>query len=118
MTEIFFHLSQSHAGRNNRQEFVQQFLKELPTCRMIRFLVIKKHYNLIEMKQINSAEWEINIPGEMMYTYRFSEVVNFLEKIYDQYLDGAQVLPLNKEFQFTITRQTANIDPETGEPQQ
>jgi hypothetical protein len=53
-----------------------------------------------------------------MYTYRFSEVVNFLEKIYDQYLDGAQVLPLNKEFQFTITRQTANIDPETGEPQQ
>ena len=62
--------------------------------RVARFIVRKNNYNLVEIESRTSGEWNFSVSSKHMYSYRMSDVIEFLEDIYDS---GAEIIALNGE---------------------
>jgi len=77
--------------------------------RPARFVACKKHNSLVEIKKECEGEWTLSVGDRHHYTYRLSDVVEAIEKIYDS---GAAIMVLKGEIEITCTRIKANEDAE------
>ena len=67
------------------------------------FLVRKNHFNLVKVKSVTAGEWNFSVAGQHFYSYRMSDVIKFLEDLYDT---GYEILPLHDEIQIHATHLT------------
>ena len=95
-----------------RNEFVRECLAEIETSGGFRFIAFKTRHTLVEIKRVTSGEWHFKVAGKGWYTYRLSDIVDLLEKVYDH----TQVIPLKGEFQITAIHYTANTDATESAP--
>jgi len=91
-----------------RMDFINQVLSQLKGGREIKFLAIKHHYSLITISG-SDGEWHFSAADKHYYTYRFSDLIDFIEKLYDS---GANIVMLKGEIEISATHRTANPDAE------
>ena len=93
-------LTQDELDGYHRAQFVNYVLRQVAEhpCGGVRFLAIKNHYSVIEIKQrtTGAGEWEMSTGTQGFYTYRLSDVVNCIEKVYDS---GARIQALAGEIE-------------------
>lgn len=93
-------LTQDELDGFHRAQFVNYVLRQVQEhpCAEIKFLAIRNHYNLVTIKQCNTGggEWEFSVGDHHWYTYRLSDVVAMLEKLYDE---KARIVALKGEIE-------------------
>ena len=107
-------LTQAEIDGYNRNDFIRQVLDELEVGKTVRFLAIKKHYNLIEFTQKGRGEYHFSLTGHGYYTYRMGDVVKVLEAIYDE----TNIVTLHGESTLDVRHATANADAEPPIPEE
>jgi len=97
-------LTQEEINAYNRLDFQMDIFKEIRRGVEVKFLAIGKHYSAVYVKQVHDGEFEFGTGAQHFYTYMVSDVMRFLEKIYDD----CQVIQLHGEYAIKCYRQTAN----------
>lgn len=122
---MIFPNSSDRTGRSLRQEELDAYHRQAFICavldaltmegkfmhqgRLVRFVVRKSKYNLVEIRNMGGGEFEFQIGGEYRYCYHMSVIIAALEKFYDA---GAEIISLRGEIQLEIIHATANPDAE------
>lgn len=102
-------LRQEELDGYNRYHFVKQVLRHIEAGHIAQFVAVKRHNNLVVIRQITIGEWEIKAGACVNgYTYRLSDVINLLEKLYDT----ANIMCLEGEIQIDVVHTVANPDAE------
>lgn len=91
-------LTQEELDGHYRNEWIRKVLAITEEKRCIKFLVVKSKHSIatIDDKWGSGSEWEFSLGSQHFYSYRLSDLVHFLEKIWDS---GATVYTLNGEAQ-------------------
>lgn len=103
-------LRQEELDGYHRHEFVVNALFHLNPNGRVRFLAVGRHHSLIEIAARQPGEWTISWGDQHRFTYRWSDVIHFLEQVYDS---GAEVVALKGEAPIRNPQHvTANPDAE------
>lgn len=106
-------LRQEELNGVHRTYFVDKVLSHLDNnMQVVRFVACKKHNNLVVIKKENVGEWSMSVADEHWYTYRLSNVIELLEKIYDS---GATIMCLKGEVELDVRHVKANADAEESQ---
>ena len=91
-----------------RHDFVEQVLKALElNGSTVKFLIVKTQFNLVEITKVASGEWTMSVGRKHYYTYRYADLVSFIEAAWDA---ASDIHPLAGEFEFSYCRPRANAD--------
>jgi hypothetical protein len=101
-------LTQNEIDAYNRIDFETKIIDAVRSGLEVKFLAVKNHHSLVCIKQNMPGEFQFTIGGKYFYTYKLSDLMEFIEKLYDE----AQIIALHGEFEIEAVHQTANADAE------
>jgi hypothetical protein len=101
-------MTQAELNGYHRTKFIEDILTEVNSSHKVRFLAIKNHHNLVEVKKIHEGEWEFSVGDKRFFSHRMSTLVEFLENIWD----SCEIVPLYGEANIQTIHPEANADAE------
>src|SRR3990172_1413898 len=99
-------LTQDEIDAYNRHAFITPILAEIEHRGTVRFIAPRNHTNLCTFKMNTPGQYEFSIAKNHWYTYKLSDVIEALEKLYNE----SNIVSLHGEFQVRAEHQTANAD--------